>query len=530
MTKPSESQKNYIRTVRRRRRTVQFMRLFLFLFFVILWEVAAEFSWIDSFIFSSPLRIAKTAWQMLQDGSLTMHIGVTLSETLISFALVVICGILLAILLWMLPMVSEILEPALVVLNSLPKSALAPLLIVWLGANIKTIILAGMSVAVFGTILNLYTCFSQSSPEKEKLIYTLGGTKKDTLLKVVLPGTVPNILSIMKVNIGLCLVGVVIGEFIGARRGLGYLIIYGSQVFKLDWVLMSIVILCVIAMLLYALLENYGLLTTMLRDEWGFEGFVMTDWYSISRVNGANKGKNVQGLLMWAGNDCEMPGGNVKNMLTALNTDKTLRLGDLQKSAVNMLNVIAKSAVFENMLDKLATSDDAVTAAEAKQAKAILTKNKAQKVLDDLGYESKEDAAVKAQIAAAEKAKAEAEAAAKAAKAEADAAKAEAASANVKLEKNAFKAKKATVKKVTGKRKAAVVKVKKVKGADGYQVQYSKKANFKSAKKANTKKLNVTLKRLSKGSKYYVRVRAYKTINGQKVYTKYSAKKTVTVK
>ena len=280
----------------------------------------------------------------------------------------------------------------------------------------------------------------------------------------------------------------------------------------------------------YPTFENYGLLTTMLRDEWGFEGFVMTDWYSVSRVNGANKGKNVQGLLMWAGNDCEMPGGNVKNMLTALDTDKTLRLGDLQKSAINMLNVIAKSAVFENMLDKLATSDDAVTAAEAKQAKAILTKNKAQKVLDDLGYESKEDAAVKAQIAAAEKAKAEAASAAKAAKAEADAAKAEAASANAKLEKNAFKAKKAAVKKVTGKSKAAVVKVKKVKGADGYQVQYSKKANFKSAKKANTKKLNVTLKRLSKGSKYYVRVRAYKTINGQKVYTKYSAKKTVKVK
>ena len=156
-------------------------------------------------------------------------------------------------------MVSEILEPALVVLNSLPKSALAPASDrVARCHTCSTIILAGMSVAVFGTILNLYTCFSQSSPEKEKLIYTLGGTKKDTLLKVVLPGTVPNILSIMKVNIGLCLVGVVIGEFIGARRGLGYLIIYGSQVFKLDWVLMSIVILCVIAMLLYALLGRLG--------------------------------------------------------------------------------------------------------------------------------------------------------------------------------------------------------------------------------------------------------------------------------
>lgn len=191
---------------------------------------------------------------MAKDGTLFLHIRVTLMETLVSFALVVISGILIAVLLWMLPTVSKILEPSLVVLNSLPKSALAPLLIVWLGANVKTIILAGMSVAVFGTILNLYTCFSQISPEKEKLIYTLGGTKKDTLLKAVLPGTIPNILSIMKVNIGLCLVGVVIGEFIGARCGLGYLIIYGSQVFKLDWVIMSIVILCVIAMLLYTLL------------------------------------------------------------------------------------------------------------------------------------------------------------------------------------------------------------------------------------------------------------------------------------
>ena len=254
MPEPSVKQKNYIKMQKKKRRTVIFMRLFLFLFFLTLWEIAADFGWIDSFIFSSPSRVMKTAFTMLKDGSLLLHIRVTLTETLISFMLVALSGILLAVLLWMFPMVSEILEPALVVLNSLPKSALAPLLIVWLGANIKTIILAGMSVAVFGTILNLYTCFSQISPDREKLIYTLGGTKKDTLLKVVLPGTVPNILSIMKVNIGLCLVGVVIGEFIGARCGLGYLIIYGSQVFKLDWVIMSIVILCVIAMLLYTLL------------------------------------------------------------------------------------------------------------------------------------------------------------------------------------------------------------------------------------------------------------------------------------
>ena len=162
-----------------------------------------------------------------------------------------VVGLAVSLLLWLFGSASEVLEPYLVVLNSLPKSALAPLLIVWLGANTRTIIVAGMSVAVFGTILNLYTGFTETSKEKIKLIYTLHGTKRDALIKVVLPSTIPMIISIMKVNIGLCLVGVVIGEFIGARNGLGYLIIYGSQVFKLDLVMMSIVILCILSAMLY---------------------------------------------------------------------------------------------------------------------------------------------------------------------------------------------------------------------------------------------------------------------------------------
>lgn len=266
MSEVSACQKEYVRYMNRRKRTVVFARIFIFAAFLILWETAARLEWIDSFIFSSPCRVAMTFWNMLKDGSVLGHIGVTLAETLVSFALVVLTGIAAAVLLWMLPTVSKILEPYLVVLNSLPKSALAPLLIVWLGANMRTIIIAGMSVAIFGTVLNLYTCFTEVSPDKEKLIYTLGGKKKDTLFKVVLPGTIPNILSVMKVNIGLCLVGVIIGEFIGARRGLGYLIIYGSQVFKLDWVILSIVILCMIAMALYALL---GWLEGMYRKKIG---------------------------------------------------------------------------------------------------------------------------------------------------------------------------------------------------------------------------------------------------------------------
>lgn len=250
----SHHQKAYLHSRARHKLFVKIMRIVLLLGFLGLWEASTQLRWIDGFIFSSPSRITATFTNMLKDGTIFMHIGTTLWETIASFLLVVLVGLLSAILLWYSDKLSEILEPYLVVLNSLPKSALAPLLIVWLGANRTTIIVAGMSVAIFGTILNLYTGFREVSLDKTKLIYTLGGNRYHVLTKVVLPSTIPATISIMKVNIGLCLVGVVIGEFIGARSGLGYLIIYGSQVFKLDWVLMSIVILCIIAMGLYALI------------------------------------------------------------------------------------------------------------------------------------------------------------------------------------------------------------------------------------------------------------------------------------
>ncbi len=177
-------------------------------------------------------------------------------ETVLSFLLVTVSSLALATLLWYHNSLSEILEPYLVILNALPKSALAPLLIVWLGTGTDTIIVAGISVAVFGSIISLYTGFCQADPETLKLIYTLGGTRRDALCKVILPSSVPLILSNMKVNIGLSLVGVIIGEFLAARRGLGYLIIYGSQVFQLNMVITSILILCGIAMIFYRLIQS----------------------------------------------------------------------------------------------------------------------------------------------------------------------------------------------------------------------------------------------------------------------------------
>lgn len=251
----SATQAAYLRSYKFHKIRIHLYRAGILLAFLILWEASARMGWIDDFIFSSPSKLFSCFYHMTKENSLFFHIGITLFETLTSFFLVMACSLLITILLWYSKSLTETLEPYLVILNSLPKSALAPLLIVWLGANYRTIILTGASVAIFGTILNLYIGFSEVDEEKIKLIQTLGGSKSQALFKVILPANRANLVGLMKSNIGLCLVGVIIGEFIASKCGLGYLIIYGSQVFKLDWVILSILILCVIAMGLYGIIR-----------------------------------------------------------------------------------------------------------------------------------------------------------------------------------------------------------------------------------------------------------------------------------
>ena len=251
LSSESAKQQQFMQKHHRHHRQVAFMRLLLLVLFLIIWEISANTGLIDSFFFSSPSQVVILLWEMCMDYSIFGHAGITLFETLLSFFLVFLISLVTATLLWYSPKLSEILEPYLVMLNSLPKSALAPLFIVWLGTGTTTIIAAGISVAVFGSIISFYTAFTQCDNEKITLIYTLGGNKTDVFSKVVLPSSVPLLLSTTKVNIGLALVGVIIGEFLAARRGLGYLIIYGSQVFQLNLVILNILLLCLIAMGFY---------------------------------------------------------------------------------------------------------------------------------------------------------------------------------------------------------------------------------------------------------------------------------------
>ena len=252
----SSAQLHYVRSKRKEHFIIvstQFLILALFLF---LWETASAQNYIDSFFFSSPSLVVKNTMKMLTDGSLWVHTRITLLEVLVSFILVTFFSVFFVLLFWYFVKLAKITEPFLVVLNSLPKSALAPLLIVWLGTGSKTIIVAGMSVAIFGSIMNLYAGFNSLDEEMSKLIFTLGGTRKDVMTKIILPASLPLLVNNMKVNIGLSLVGVVIGEFLAARKGLGYLIIYGTQVFKLDMVITSIILLCLIAGILYFIIAR----------------------------------------------------------------------------------------------------------------------------------------------------------------------------------------------------------------------------------------------------------------------------------
>ncbi len=251
----TQQHRQYLSGLKKERILLLISRFSIAFLIIGLWELTARLGIIDSFIFSSPTRIIKCFKTLLPDGYLPKQIGVTLLETLLSFSIVITLSMFFAIIMWRFKIIYKILEPYLILLNSLPKSALAPLLIVWLGNNMKTIIVAAVSVAVFGAMMSIYTGFSEIDPDKIKLIRTFGGQQRHILFKLIIPSSVPTIINTIKVNLGLSLVGVIIGEFLAAKQGLGYLIIYGSQVFKMDLVLLSIVILCIISIILYLVIN-----------------------------------------------------------------------------------------------------------------------------------------------------------------------------------------------------------------------------------------------------------------------------------
>ena len=232
---------------------VVFLQLLLLVAFFAVWEVAANRGWIDPFIFSSPARMYNMFINMVTDGNIFRHIWSTSFAVMVSFLLGTILGVLVSVILWLSKILTDVLNPYLVVFNAMPKTALAPIIIVWFGNNMRAIVVVALLISIVVTILNVSSGFLQVEKDKIKLIESFNGNRFQILAKVIIPASFGSILNALKVSVGLSFVGVIVGEFLVAREGLGFLIVHGSQIFRMDMVMLSIIILCVLAWLFYQL-------------------------------------------------------------------------------------------------------------------------------------------------------------------------------------------------------------------------------------------------------------------------------------
>ena len=249
----------YLKKVKRNKWKIGIIRIAILVIFIALWEVAAKLKLIDPFLTSSPSRIVKSLISFVNGGTLFRHIWVTCYETIIGFMLGTILGVIIAIILWASKTASKVLDPYLVVLNAFPKVALAPIIIFWVGNGTPAIITIALLISIVTTIISVLTGFNEVDEGKMLLMTTFQANKWQKLRYLVFPASIPVIISALKINVGLSWVGVIMGEFLVAREGLGFLIIYGGQIAQLDMVMMSIVILSVIAFIMYevvAILEN----------------------------------------------------------------------------------------------------------------------------------------------------------------------------------------------------------------------------------------------------------------------------------
>lgn len=246
----SEERKKYLKKIKIEKILVLGSQILVLIAFLGIWEFSANSGAIDSFITSSPSRILKT-FANFSSNDLLMHTKVTCYETIVGFTLGTILGIIIAIILWWSKFISKVIDPYLVVLNSLPKVALGPIIIIWVGAGTKAIIVMAIAISLIVTILDILNGFLNTDKEVIKMAKTFNASKFKILTKIVIPANISTFINSLKINIGLSLVGVISGEFLISKAGLGYLITYGGQVFKLDLVMSSVIILGIVAGIMY---------------------------------------------------------------------------------------------------------------------------------------------------------------------------------------------------------------------------------------------------------------------------------------
>ena len=241
---------NYLKKERKKNLTIRFFQIIIIVQFIIIWQILADTRLINTFITSSPKSIINTLISLSHE-DLFEHIFITVYETLFSFSLGTIIGLVIAAILWWNNYLYKIFDPYLTILNSLPKVALGPIIIIWCGSGMKSIILMALLISVIITIINISTSFKEVDLNKIKLFKSLKASKRQLFFKLILPDSLKSIISSLKINISMSLIGVIMGEFLVSKKGIGYLILYGSQIFNLNLVMTGIIVLAIVAAIMY---------------------------------------------------------------------------------------------------------------------------------------------------------------------------------------------------------------------------------------------------------------------------------------
>ena len=243
--------KSYLKKIKKEKFLIRLFQILILVILTVLWQILSDLGIINTFISSSPKQVLNTIIKLNKTNNLFIHIWTTIYETLISFSLGTLIGCLIATLLYWNKFIAKVIDPYLTMLNSLPKVALGPIIIIWFGAGIKAIIIMSLLISVIITIINVLDGFNKTDSNKIKLLKSFKANKYQIFFKLILPSNYKTIISALKINVSMSLIGVIMGEFLVSKRGIGYLIIYGSQVFNLSLVMTGIVILAIVSIIMY---------------------------------------------------------------------------------------------------------------------------------------------------------------------------------------------------------------------------------------------------------------------------------------
>ena len=247
----SKEHNDFLKKIKKEKYLVLFLQILLFVSVVGLWELLTATKVMDPFFVSSPSRILSKIYDMFKTGESWLHMGVTLYEALLGFTLSTVLGTIIAMILWFFPLLRKILSPFIIVLNALPKIALGPIIVIWFGTGTTAILFMCILICIVITILTMLNAFLACDKDKILLMQSMGANKFQIMFKLLLPSALGDFISVLKINVGMSWVGTIMGEYLASKAGLGYLIVYGGQVFQIDLVMASTVILCLMAGLMY---------------------------------------------------------------------------------------------------------------------------------------------------------------------------------------------------------------------------------------------------------------------------------------